>query len=263
MKKCNAKRQRMTILILSFILLTFLSECTAYAVSIPGKNVTQNWAASAVFYNSPSDETETFHMTEEEFLNYKLELEAQLVTAYSTYYHHLSGPEQAALKNSQNAWIQCYQSYTEALAQRWQRPVKVFFGVTGKERRTNIYREFLILFLTNRITDLEDWNKGRLARTETAMSISNAAAFEESKKQLQIDMGLCLYVIQEEYRPKIKEAHRTFFDYLDSNQEFISLISQNDINTVATEGLLQIQRMNYLTSVHYQGCRFFRREREE
>lgn len=76
-------------------------------------------------------------------------------------------------------------------------------------------------------------------------------------------MGLCLYVIQEEYRPKIKEAHRTFFDYLDSNQKFISLISQNDLNTIATEGLLQIQRMNYLTSVHYQGCRFFRREREE
>ena len=42
------------------------------------QNITQNWAASAVYYNSPSAETETFRMSEQEFLYYQKALEMRL-----------------------------------------------------------------------------------------------------------------------------------------------------------------------------------------
>lgn len=250
------------IFILSLICAIFIAHThTVHAVE--GKNVTQNWAAAAVFYSTASEETETFHMTEEEFLQHKTDLEARLIFAYSAYYQSLPSQEQKALQESQAAWIDCYYSYASALEQRWLTPVKIYFGVAGKERRTNVYRDFILLLLTNRITDLEEWNSGRFVEMEESFTEEKSNELEQEKEQLQVDMGLCLYVIQEEYRPKIKEAHRKFFTFLEKNEDFISFVTRGNKTIITAEDLLQIQRMDYLTGVHYQGCRFFRREREE
>lgn len=245
------------------VAMVFAIERAEIVFAQEGKNITQNWAAAAVFYDTWAEETETFHMTEEEFLECKTELESRLVYAYSTYHNSLSDSEREALEEAQKAWIDCYYSYISALEQKWLEPVKIFFGVTGKERRTNVYREAILLMLTNRITDLEEWNAGELVRMEDAFTLAKESELKKRKEELQVDMGLCLYVIQEEYRPKIKEAHRKFFAFLESNEKFISLITDGNKTEIAAEGLLQVQRMSYLTSVHYQGCRFFRREREE
>lgn len=255
-------KKRYPILVLFIFMLVFAADNDSVHAS-DGRNVTQNWAAAAVFYDAPSAETETFHMSEKEFLDYKTELETRLVLAYSEYYHSLPDAGQALLKDSQKAWINCYYSYIEALEQRWLGPVKIYFGVTGQERRTNVYREIVLLLLTNRITDLAEWNAGRFVRMEDAFAAKKAKTLEKAKKQLQVDMGLCLYVIQEEYREKIRASHRTFYDFLDHNQKFIAYISDGDEKVITAENLLQIQRMNYMTKTHYQGCRFFRREREE
>ena len=258
------KRGRFLSTILILILtITIAVEKTEVVFADDGKNVTQNWAAAAVFYHTWADETETFHMTEEEFLQCKTELEARLVFAYSTYYHNLQGKEQETLEESQKAWLECYDSYICALEQRWMEPVKIYFGVTGKERRTNVYREMVLLLLTNRITDLEEWNGGRFVGLEEGLAPSKESEWNSAKEQLQVNMGLCLYVIQEEYRQKIREAHQKFFAFLESNEKFISLITNGNETTLMAEGLLQVQRMSYLTDVYYQGCRFFRREREE
>lgn len=258
------KKKQLTvhILILSLICAILITNThTVHAVE--GKNITQNWAAAAVFYGTASEESETFHMTEEEFLQHKTDLEARLIFAYSAYYQSLPSPEQEALKESQAAWTDCYYSYASALKQRWLTPVKIYFGVTGKERRTNIYMDFILLLLTNRITDLEEWNSGRFVGMEEAFTEEKSSELKEEKEQLQVDMGLCLYVIQEEYRPRIKEAHRKFFTFIEKNEDFISLVTEGNKTIITAEELLQIQRMDYLTGVHYQGCRFFRREREE
>lgn len=259
----HTKRCTKNIFVTILLITTLFAENMGIVFADDGKNVTQNWAAAAVFYNSPAQETETFHMTEEEFLQHKAALESRLVFAYSTYYNRLQSSEKKLLEETQKAWIDCYYAYIEALEQRWLRPVKIFFGVTGKERRTNIYREFVLLLLSNRITDLEEWNAEKFVRMETDFAPAKTEELKKSKEQLQVDMGLCLYVIQEEYRLKIKEAHRKFYIFLDSNEKFISLMSNNNEAIITAEGLLQVQRMSYLTSVHYQGCRFFRREREE
>lgn len=256
------KRSAGIFLALLFLVIT-IAEKVEIVFADSGKNVTQNWAAAAVFYDTAAAETETYHMTEEEFLECKTELESRLVFAYSAYFNSLPEPERKELEKTQKAWIDCYYAYIRALEQRWLEPVKIYFGVTGKERRTNVYREIILLMLTNRITDLEEWNAGRLVQMEDDFALSKEKELEKAKEQLQVDMGLCLYVIQEELRPKIREAQQKFFTFLNSNEKFISLINDGNEKIITAEGLLQVQRMSYLTNVHYQGCRFFRREREE
>ena len=240
--------------------LTAVSDIT-YAAD--GQNVTQNWSAEAAFYSASCEETETFHRTEGDFLQYKRELEARLILAYSTYYHQLSGEARTALKDAQKMWIDCYYLYIEALEQRWTQPVKIYFGITSKERKTNIYRDYILLMLMNRITDLEEWRQGRVSNLEEDFLGMQTKRLEEDKEQLQVDMGLCLYVIQEEFRPKIRKAHASFYDFLDKNREFVAEISNQDETVIAAEELKQVQQMSYLTQEFYQGCRFFRREREE
>lgn len=257
------KERAVGIILILLLTLTISAEKAEIVFANDGKNVTQNWAGAAVFYNTAADETETFHMTEEEFLQCKVELESRLVYAYSTYYNNLPDTERKALEEAQKAWLSCYYSYISALEQRWLGPVKIYFGVEGKERRTNVYREYILLMLINRITDLEEWNAVEFAEIEDAFAPVKKSELKSAKDELQVDMGLCLYVIQEEYRQKIKKAHREFFAFLESNEKFISLVTDGDEIIITAEGLLQVQRMTYLTSVHYQGCRFFRREREE
>lgn len=263
-KRCRKEKKRYRIGVMLSILLIIIFTAEDVPVSAnDGRNVTQNWAAAAVFYHTASEETETFHMTEEAFLEYKVKLETRLLYAYSAYYNELTGEQRERLVTAQKAWLDCYYAYIAALGQRWTEPVKVYFNVTKKERRTNVYREYVLLLLINRITDLEEWNTGRFAGMEEVFAEEKAEKLEEEKKELQVDMGLCLYVIQEEYRPKIREAHQTFFDFLEKNSKFVSVMTDNDETIMTAEESLQVQRMSYLTGVYYQGCRYFRREREE
>ena len=153
--------------------------------------------------------------------------------------------------------------YLDSLAQRWTEPVKIYFEDPYQERRTILYRDFALVMLCQRLDDLDSWSKGRLAYIEKDAVPDKQEELIEAKKQLQIDMGLCLYVIDEPYRKKITAAHRSFYQFLDSNHTFIEIFSEGDATAVLTEELLQVQRMSRLTADYYYGCRFFRREREE
>ncbi|MBO7668011.1 MAG: hypothetical protein J6T26_06060, partial [Firmicutes bacterium] len=157
----------------------------------------------------------------------------------------------------------CYYAYLDSLAQRWTEPVKIYFDDPEEERRTVLYRDFALVMLCQRIEDLDEWAKGRLACVEPAAVEEKQAELIEAKKQLQVDMGLCLYVIDEPYREKITAAHRSFYTFFDSNEKFVKLLSRGAPAAVVAEDLLQVQRMSSLTSDYYYGCRFFRREREE
>lgn len=202
-------------------------------------------------------------MSQEEFYSYKAELESQVALAYGRLYAKLEGGTRAALKQAQKDWIDCYYAYLEALAQRWTEPVKIYFADPEQERRTVQYRDFALVMLCQRIEDLDSWAKGRIAYVESALVQEKQDELAEAKKQLQIDMGLCLYVIDEPYREKIMTAHRSFYRFFDSNEKFIELLSGGDPALIVAEDLLQVQRMEELTVDHYYGCRFFRREREE
>lgn len=247
-------------------LLAALLAVTAAGGSVlaaTGQNVTQNWEAAAVYYSTPCDETETFRMTEETFLALKVGLEEQLVVAYSACLRALPEEARPALQTAQKRWIECYDAYGEMLRQAWDAPVKVDFNVAGKERRTNIYRDVVLVMLSNRIEDLTSWREGRFAGLEEAAAAEKSEELAGALTQLQVDMGLCLYVTTEEYRAKMMSAHQAFYRSYDADQAFLRALLGEAESTLTAEGLLQTQRMSYITLLHYQGCRFFHTEREE
>ena len=59
------KKQIFTIFFLLLFVLFLIYENTETVFAAEGKNITQNWAAAAVFYHTAAEETETFRMTEE------------------------------------------------------------------------------------------------------------------------------------------------------------------------------------------------------
>jgi len=232
------------------------------AEAAPGDHITQNWPAAAVFYDAPCPDTETFSMTEEEFLACKTALESRVVIGYSQLLNSLAREQQAALEQAQRDWIACYYAYLDALSQLWDDQVKVWYG-TDQERRTNIYRDVALAMLANRAYDLESWLAGCYASLDPAVAGDKAAELQQALTALQVDMGLCLYVTGESYRAKITAAHRAFYAFYDSNLAFVQRMRPGDQPVRVAEGYLQVQRMSYLTHLHYQGCRFFHREREE
>ena len=257
------KKERKSWLSVLLVLVLLLMPMLQVSASDNPLNITVNWEAAAVYYNTPCDETETFRMSEEEFYRRKVEMEEDLIIAYSRYLSTLSGEERAALKNAQKAWIDCYYAYIDMLLQVWDSNIKVDFEVYGKERRTNIYRDIVLVMLGNRIEDLNSWYEGRFARMESSALAEKQQELIEDKKQLQVDMGLCLYVTTENYRQKMMTAHRAFYRFYDAEQAFLQTVCGDNANILTSEGLLQVQRMNYVTLLHYAGCRFYHIEREE
>lgn len=239
------------------LLIGFGTEGFAY------HNITQNWEAAAVYYNTPCFETETFHMTEKQFYTRKVELEEDLIRAYSRCLATVSGEQKTALQAAQKAWIDCYYAYIDMLTQVWDSNIKVDFGDSGRERRTNIYRDIVLVMLANRVDDLNSWSERRFARMEAAALPEKQQELAEGRTQLQVDMGLCLYVTTENYREKMMTAHRLCHGFLDADQAFLRTVCGGDENALTAEGLLQLQRMSYVTKLHYAGCRFYHIEREE
>ena len=199
-------------------------------------------------------------MSEEEFCAKKAALEEQLAFRYETLYNKLTGPAKEACKQAQSDWLSFYNAYLTALEQRWTVPVKIYYGMPN-ECRTILYRDNCLRALANRIDDLNCWANGWVVQMSPAHAKDYAPLVEDEKTSLQVDMGLCLYVIDEPYRPKITAAHSAFFTFLDSNAKFIALLGSE--NSVPGETMWQLERMHRMTKDFYQGCRFYRREREE
>ncbi len=131
-KFIKKRRWLISIILTLFLAMVLAMEQAEIVFAKEGKNVTQNWAAAAVFYDTQADETETFHMTEEEFLACKTDLEARLVYAYSACLNSLPDAERRTLEDAQKAWLDCYYSYISALEQKWLGPVKIFLELPEK-----------------------------------------------------------------------------------------------------------------------------------
>ena len=260
--KGRRNRRRAGLLILA-LLLTMCMETVSAAASENPFNITVNWEAAAVYYNTPCFESETFHMSEEDFYKRKVEMEKDLILAYSRCLSTVSGEAREALKAAQKAWIDCYYAYIDMLLQVWDSNIKVDFEVYGRERRTNIYRDTVLVMLGNRIDDLNCWARRRFAYMDPAMVAEKQQELIDDKTQLQVNMGLCLYVTTENYRAKMMTAHRAFYKFVDADQAFLRTLCGEDANILTSEGMLQVQRMSYITLIHYAGCRFYHIEREE
>ncbi len=95
----------------------------------------------------------------------------------------------------------------------------------------------MILFLTNRITDLEEWNRGQLATVETAFSIDKANQYNTLKINYKLIWDYVFMLFKKNTVKKLK-LHIKLFYFSREQSKLYFLISNDDIAIVSSEGLI-------------------------
>ena len=54
-------------------------------------------------------------------------------------------------------------------------------------KRQNVYRDIVLLMLTNRITDLEEWNAGEFVGMDDDFILAKETELKRGKEELQVD----------------------------------------------------------------------------
>ena len=175
----------------------------------------------------------------------------------------LSDEQQILLKTAQSTWQNYYEKYEETLKRQLDEPVKVFYGIEGQERKTNIYKDTILTILEQRAIDLESWNQGRYGYLEPDAVEKAKKRLDGEKHLLDEAFGANIYIMDEIFRAQMQEAQNSWYAFFYSNTEFVEEVIKNSEIAKIAEEFLQIRRMYDLTLLHKEGYVFFHREREE
>ena len=247
----------------AYLLLILIPCITIFIAAHYAEASTHLWPLAVIHFDEPAPETASFKMTEGEFRNEQSALELRVTCAYNELLASLTNEQRILLKTAQSAWRNYFEKYERALKEQLDEPVKVFYGIKGDERKTNVYRDTVLEVLEHRAMDLESWSQGRYGYLELA-------ALEEAEKRLSRKMNLFdeafgtnIYIMDEIVRAPMQEAQDSWYAYFRSNMEFVKEVTKNNEAAKIAEELIQVQRMYILTLLHKEGYVFFHREREE
>ncbi|ATW27668.1 hypothetical protein [Candidatus Formimonas warabiya] len=224
---------------------------------------THLWPLAAVHFDEPSAETPTFKMTEEDFINEQDALKLRVTLAHDKLLASLPDAQQILLKNAQSAWQSYYEKYAGVLKNQLDEPVKVFYGIEGQERKTNIYKDIVLAILEQRATDLESWVQGRYVYLDPGEVKETQEMLNEEKRLLYADFLLNNSTMDRIFIDPMQEVQNYWYAFLQSNTRFIEDVLKNSASVKIAEELLQVRRMHDLTLLHIEGSAFFHREREE
>ena len=221
------------------------------------------WPPAALHFDEPSPETPTFKMTEQEFIEEQDSLKVRITKAYDKLLPSLPDEKRSLLKDAQSAWQSYYKKYALQLRNQLNAPVKVFYGIKGQERKTNIYRDIVLAILEQRAKDLESWTQGRYGYLDPG-------EVQEAREKLNEEMRL-LYAyflsnnstMDRTFIVPMQEVQDYWYTFFKSNKLFIEGVLKNSESARIAEELLQVQRMHDQTLLHIEGSSFFHREREE
>lgn len=257
-------------------LFTLAAACPAAAVAAAPAPVSKHlWPLAAIHFDEPSPETVTFNMADDEFWSRRAALERRITRAYDELMVHLPHEQQALLGASQSSWRYYVDRAEQALKGRLDEPVKVFYGVEGKERKTNVYKDTILAILEYRVIDLESWQSGGWA-----LPPGDALGVAAGDLQVQLVQALSLvddafgmnvYIMDEVFRLPAREAQSAWYAWLSCDARLVRAVAGaaagNDeavpATAVAASQLLQVQRMYELTLLQKEGWVFFHRERED
>lgn len=185
-------------------------------------------------------------------------LNADLSAATEACKNALSGDSLFAFLSAQAAWQYCFDAFERVLKPQLDQPVKVFYGLPEKERKTNIYRDTVLTLLEQRTADLRRWHRGGWQRAEP---------YEQTVSQALIDADIAfhknLYVMDEKFRNGHMAARAAWDVFYRENASFVLLVTEGDSRRLNSENLLQVLRIHDLTLLHVEGSVFFHRERED
>lgn len=226
--------------------------------------VSHLWPSSAVYFDEPSFETETFKMSEEEFQKRRDALTNDVEKAYLALVSILPDSEKNRLSNAQDKWRLFLSEYAASLEkQQLNSQVKVFYGIEGKERKTNIYKDSVLRILQQRVMDLQRWKAGNFEPVATPDLQSAEKSLSDLKEELKKHVEYDIYVMDERYRLIHDGAMKKWKDFIAAQTDFIrNSVSENKVK-VLSEELLAYRRQDDLSLLQHEGTIFYRREREE
>lgn len=226
--------------------------------------VTHLWPLAAVHFDEPAPETATFAMSEEAFAAALAALDERVAAAYDALFATLPAERQPLLSTAQTAWQACCAAFAAPLKAQLDTPVKVFYGIEGEERKTNIYKDTMLAMREQRATDLEAWALGRFAYPAQDKRADNGAqALAEAEQELVVAFNANLYIADEKFRVPLMDGRDAWNAWQDADQALLAAITGDDKAVANAEALLQTERLCALTRLHREGSVFFHREREE
>lgn len=246
--------------------LLLLIPCLAVlAAAGPADASKHLWPLAAIHFDEPAPETPTFKMTEDEFRNEQSALESRITRACHELLASLPYEQGVLLNTAQSSWRDCFEKYDRALKERLDEPVKVFYGIEGEERKTNVYKDTMLAVLEYRAQDLERWSQGCFGylQPDGLEDAQMGLSLSRTMSSLDKAFGANIYIMDEVFRTPMQEAQDAWFACLRSNAEFVREATDNDEAAAIAEELLQVQRMYRLTLLQKEGYVFFHRERED
>jgi len=218
-------------------------------------------------------------MTENEFWSERLALEQRIAGVYDELIASLPRERRPLLAAAQLRWRDCLALFERALGACLDEPVKVFYGVEGQERKTNVYKDTILAMLGYRADDLERWREGGhapgqpttadlaaataaattadLAAATADLASTTATATAAATAALAEAFGMNIYIMDEVFRVPTQAAQSAWLSWLRSDMEFVGAAAATE------EELLQTERMLGLALLQREGYVFFHRERED
>jgi hypothetical protein len=213
---------------------------------------------SALRFDEPAPESAAAAMSHGEYGRAIAGLKRLMDGLYRDAASALSGEALAALEKSQEAWLDFAEKYDRALGNTLDARIKIFYGVSGKERFTNVRRESVMAIYRHRILDLRGAAGG-------GPKIPAAATASPERRMAEFDarFGGVVYPTPEKYRPGEYEWAKAWRRFRDAHEVFLCKFYGDGAPEARNEMDLAYRRILGLMETQEEGLRFFRHEREE
>jgi hypothetical protein len=214
---------------------------------------------SALHFSEPAPRSFTADMSKDEYAGKLSDVRDEIDERYARLAGTLGETGLEELKKAQSAWEVFVSKYELALGNMLNSTIKVYYGVKGRERFTNVYREITLTLHRHRMIDLARWAAPGSKRT----SFKSDVLEEEWVKSFNILGPSVIYLTPERNRPDQYAVENAWRNYLSAQLDFLRVLHDHYEKSVEDEKQLMMNRMFDLMSLQEEGLLFFRSEREE
>jgi hypothetical protein len=241
-----------------FFILTVYFMTACYAVRGVGA-AEHLMSESALHFDEYAVRGFTADMTKIEYEEKLSEMTSDISVRYALLVEALDETGRAKLEKAQSSWEDFVSKYAHALENMLYSTIKVFYGVKGQERFTNVYMENILALYRHRIIDLGRWGSSGPKTT----SFKSDTSDEELAKSFGLIGPYVIYLTPERFRPDQYAMENAWRAYMDVQLDFLHVLHGGDEQAVEDERKLMLSRMFSLMSLQEEGLNFFRFEREE
>jgi len=167
------------------------------------------------------------------------------------------------LQVAQSDWQEYYESFAGVLKVQLDTPIMIQSDSDDVEREVNIYRDTILIILGERADDLENWAEQNYRLVEADQVAGLKMQIRAEKSDLAFTFSMNIVYLDEGFRKSWQEAQNSWYDFLASNNIFISAATRSNGAAMVAEELFQIERMSSLAALHQKGILHFRNEKEE